>query len=482
MRISEEAFMQRTKPPVEFVTAVHQALQQWTKGASSTNPLAGLIVVRQAASGGNVHRAGNQVLLAALEKLAVEHKADADLLRERFLEGKPVATVARERSLAEVTIYKMQHKAIERLAEMLFAMEQDAAAERQQALAGRLPPATYDRLFGVEAHLRSLRALLLAPDGPDLVSIEGLGGIGKTALAHRLIRDLAEYGGPFADFGWVSAQQRYFVPAMGVRAVHEPALTADALVEALVTQLMAGEVVRAPGTPAKALSALEAKLRQVPHLIVVDNLETVADVESLLPLLARLAGPSRFLLTSRETFPDQAGVYHFPVPELDERAALDLVRHEAKLHNLSHVAEADDDALRPIYDTVGGNPLALRLVTGQLQLLPLAQVLDDLRQARGRRTEELYNFIYWHAWHRLPATAQEVLLLMPHFAHTGADFSALQRICDLDQETLTDALTYLARLSLVNVSGDLHTRRYSIHRLTESFLLNEVIKWRGQWE
>ncbi|MCX7707370.1 MAG: NB-ARC domain-containing protein [Anaerolineae bacterium] len=482
MRVPEEALIKQTKPPSEFVAAVHQALQNYLKGASAANPLAGLVVVRRTASSGNVHRAGNQVLLAALERLALTHQADADLLRARFLEGKTVAAVARERNLAEVTVYKMQRKAIERLAETLFGIEQDAVAERQQVLARRLPPATYDRLFGVEAHLRALRSLLFAPDGPDLVSIEGLGGIGKTALAHRLLRDMAQYGGPFADFGWVSAQQRFFVPAEGIRTRQEPALTADALVEALVTQLMAGEVARAPGTPAKALSALEARLRQIPHLIVVDNLETVADVESLLPLLARLAGPTRFLLTSRETFHEQAGVYHFPVPELDEGAALELVRHEARLHNLPHVAEADDDALRPIYATVGGNPLALQLVTGQLQILPLSQVLDDLRQARGRRAEELYNFIYWHAWHRLPASAQEVLLLMPHFAHTGADLSALQRICDLDRETLTDALTYLVRLSLVNVSGDLQTRRYSIHRLTESFLLNEVIKWRGQWD
>lgn len=482
MKTPKEASMQQTKPPAEFVAAVHKALQRWRKGVPATSPLSHLAVVQRATRDGIRHRALDRVLSAALEKLEAAHKEDADLLRARFLEGKLVAAVARERSLAEVTVYKMQHRAIERLAETLLAMEQDALAERQQFLAARLPPTTYDRLFGVEVHLQALRGLLLAPDGPDLVSIEGLGGIGKTALAHRLFRDLAQYGGPFADFGWVSAQQRYFVPAIGVRAAQEPALTADALVEALVTQLLAGEVVRAPGTPAKALSALEARLRQVPHLIVVDNLETVADVESLLPLLARLTGPTRFLLTSRETFHEHAGVYHFPVPELDERAALDLVRHEAKLHNLPHVAEADDDALRPIYATVGGNPLALRLVTGQLQILPLDEVLDDLRQARGRRAEELYNYIYWHAWHRLPVTAQEVLLLMPHFAHIGADLSALQRICDLDRETLTDALAYLARLSLVNVAGDLHTRRYSIHRLTESFLLNEVIKWRGQWD
>ena len=45
----------------------------------------------------------------------------------------------------------------------------------------------------------------------------------------------------------------------------------------------------------------------------------------------------------------------------------------------------------------GGNPLALHLVTGQLYLLALPQVIENLREARGKRAEELYRFIYWDA-------------------------------------------------------------------------------------
>jgi hypothetical protein len=407
--------------------------------------------------------------------LATEYPYHAALRRARFLDDTPVAAAAKARSVAEVTLYKMQRRAIERLAAILLDMEQQATADRRSALAARLPPPTYDRLFGAEAHLAALRAMLLTPEGPRLVAIEGIGGIGKTALAHQLVYHLAQHDQAFADFGWVSAQQRFLEATGGLRPANAPALTAQALVEALVTQLMTGAAGVAPVAPARALQALEARLRGAPHLIVVDNLETVSDVESLLPLLLRLAGPSKFLLTSREAFQGQAGILHFAVPELDEAPALGLVRHEARQHGMPHVAAASDDELRPIYATVGGNPLALRLVTGQLHILPLAHVLDNLRDARGKRAEELYNFIYWSAWHRLPAVAQEVLTLMPLFAQDGADMAALRRANSLPDDELVDALTYLTRLSLVNVSGDLQARRYSIHRLTESFLLKEVI-------
>lgn len=472
--------MQAPHSSPEFTAAVHAALRLWAADSTAGSPLADLSLVRREAAGdGNLRRATNQVLLRGLSALARERQPDADLLRTRFLEGQSVAVAAKARHVAEATLYKMQHQAIERLAAILRAQELQAAAASSAALASRLPPPTYDRLFGVEAQLAALRTVLLAADGPGLVAIEGIGGIGKTALAHQLVRDLAQQAAPFADFGWVSAQQHFLQPAEGLRPADAPALTVQALVEALVTQLLAGGGGVAPVAPARALPALEARLRAIPHLIVVDNLETVADVASLLPTLLRLAGPSKFLLTSREAFHGQAGLYHFAAPELDVAAALGLVRHEAQLNNLPHVAGAPDRDLWPIYETVGGNPLALRLVTGQLQVLSLAQVLENLREARGKRIEELYNFIYWTAWHKLPAAAQEVLTLMPLFAQDGADLAAIRRVSDLPDDELVEALTHLARLSLVNISGGLQGRRYSIHRLTESFLLKEVIQWGG---
>jgi len=136
--------------------------------------------------------------------------------------------------------------------------------------------------------------------------------------------------------------------------------------------------------------------------------------------------------------------------------------------------------LHPLVNTVGGNPLALRLVTGQLHLLALPQVIENLREARGKKTEDLYRFIYWDAWQRLPAEARDVLMLMPLFAGDGADLAAISRVSDLPHDPLMQALEYLVKLSLVNVAGDLHHRRYSIHRLTETFLLREVIKWQGE--
>ena len=54
----------------------------------------------------------------------------------------------------------------------------------------------------------------------------------------------------------------------------------------------------------------------------------------------------------------------------------------------------------------------------------------------------------------------------------------IQRVSDVKGRDLLDALENLFRLSLIEVSGGMNSKRYGIHRLTETFLLNDVLQWR----
>ncbi len=471
--------MAHAAAPERFQTAVHSALQNWHKTPDAGNALERSMLVQEALAQGsaNLRQTTNRVLQHGLDLLAAEHPADARLLEARFRDEKSAFAMARELNIAESTLYNHQRRAVSHLAEILWGQEQPAAAARRDRLSVRLPPAAYTELVGVEAHIEHLSRILTAPEAPWLVAIEGLGGLGKTTLAHATVRHLAGVTGAFADYAWVSAQQQTLVLGSGIRPLGEPALTTEGLIGSLATQLLTDDGGPVPATPERALAALVARLHRVPSLIVVDNLETVADVETLLPTLARLVEPTKFLLTSRQTVARAAEAHHFAIPELPENAALRLIRNEAQLRGLQHVANATDAELQPLYAAVGGNPLALRLVTGQCSLLTLAQIIANLREARGKQVEALYRFIYWEDWRLLSEDGRNTLLLMPLFAQGGADLATIGRVSELSEERLLDALGELERLSLVSIDGDLHSRRYSIHRLTESFLLKEVLKW-----
>ena len=88
------------------------------------------------------------------------------------------------------------------------------------------------------AHQVRLAALLTAPEPPWIILLEGMGGIGKTSLADALVRDLLETA-HFADVGWVTARQQLFNLGGSLKPVVTPALTAAALVDALLVQLIA---------------------------------------------------------------------------------------------------------------------------------------------------------------------------------------------------------------------------------------------------
>src|SRR5690606_30272877 len=50
-----------------------------------------------------------------------------------------------------------------------------------------LPPRSYEQLIGREEKVDEVLNILRSPDGKPVVMITGLGGIGKTALAHEVV-------------------------------------------------------------------------------------------------------------------------------------------------------------------------------------------------------------------------------------------------------------------------------------------------------
>ncbi len=473
-----------TEPFATLAADLHRALSQYHQLSSQASPIAYLLLFKLARRASSSDRqATNQVLVTALRALATHSPREADILNLRFLDDQPVKVVANRLNLAEATVHKRQQEAVQHLAAVVRQSELAARAARTAAVTDRLELPGDLPLVGIEAHLDQLLPVVQGTGAPWLVAIEGMGGIGKTALADALLRRVI-VDDPVVDIGWVSARPQVFQPAGEIRAVAGPALTGDALLQALAKQLLPELPLTALQASDQVISALRSHLHAKPGLIVIDNLETVVDVTTLLPTLRRLADPTRFVLTSRRSLFDERDIYHFLVPELDPANALALVRQEAHLRHLPELATCPDGDLYPIVDTVGGNPLALRLVVGQTHVHALREVLHDLTAARGQPVENLYTFIYRRAWDALDETSRRALLVMPLVSARGGSLDYLAEVSGLARADLRNALDRLVQLNLVDSHGfsigktiDLHERRYSIHNLTRTFLHEQVARW-----
>ena len=463
--------------PEDLYENVLQALRLWYD-TGLENPLAHLQIVRRALHDqpSSVRKVVNRLLDDAFDRLAGSQPQKADLLRLRFLDRETGETVANRLALSASAFNRLQKEAVIALAGILLAQEDDLRAEQQLLYLSRLEPSSYEWLFGIDATLQTLLDAVAAAESPWIIALEGMGGMGKTSLADALIRAAISHLN-FDGFGWISARQHRYELGGTIRALDRPAMSADGLVEKLAQQLLGEGATPSTFSAAKVRAALRSHLKKLPHLIVLDNLETVADVEALLPTLQDLANPTKFVLTSRTSVHSEAVTFPYLIPELSEVHALELIRHEARQRNQLELAEAPDAELRPIFGVVGGNPLALRLVVGQIRIHALASILDDFKQARGQTIENLYTFIYGYAWEHLDDLARHALIAMPFAPPQGATLEKLAGVSKLEPAELSDALTRLVNLNLISNRGNMAESRYTIHNLTRTFLLEQVVKW-----
>jgi hypothetical protein len=411
---------------------------------------------------GELRRAANEVLLAALDGLETQDNLGVKLLRERFLNRKSVLQVAYTLNLTEDSVKKRQRQAIAGLAEVILDQERALRETKIRLIEAYLPPPTYSRLFGVSDIEENLTEKLLASAPPWIIALVGIGGLGKTAITHFLARKLAPDFGPNRT-RWIQAPGN-----QGLR----PKET----FEGLMTQL-ADELGVPDGVPPTRIQQARHLLKQTPYFIIIDNLETDADTSFLLEQLHGMAAPSKFLLTTRSQPPLQAGVYTHRLAELSLDDSISLLTHHSEGLGLGDLAITDPVDAQAIYTLTGGNPLALKLVTGLVAIFPLPQVLTDLSQSRPGKIEDLYRHIYLKAWQALSQDAQSLLQAMPLVAVSGAMPDQLQAISNLPEARFWNALLTLVTRSLVEVHGTTAERRYGIHALTRTFLHTEIIHW-----
>ncbi len=335
-----------------------------------------------------------------------------------------------------------------------------------------IPQEYYYPLPGREAHLEQLLTALEDPQGVPVVVIDGLGGLGKTALAAELARR-AVRGHRFQSVIGESAKLEEFT-GDGIVPVREATLDFDLLLDALARQLNHWEI------PALKLEEKQIALARLLHkhsyLILVDNLETTENAHALVAKLRPLLGTSRAIITSRKQV-RQDYVQHLSLVGLDLADSLLFLEADTKQRGFQESLSREQ--LVEIHEVTGGAPLAMKLVVAQASFLNLEVVL---RQLRTTSSEGLYTYIYRRSWEHLLPVAQRILYYIGKTAVAPVDWEELSSVGIAGNEAeLLKGLNLLVDYSLVEVSSSADGPGYGVHQLTRQFVNGELPKlWREQ--
>jgi len=296
-----------------------------------------------------------------------------------------------------------------------------------------------------------------------LISIEGIGGIGKTALALEVAyeclqasRSEAPPAGivTFDSFVWASAKDRD--------------LTLNALLDAIALTLDYPGIMQRPLDQKSA--GVEKLLRDKSCLLIVDNFETITD-EGIQGFLRSLPEPSKALITTREQ--KLSNAWTIPLKGLEQAEALALIRSEGHGLGLVSIEEADDRTLLRLYEATGGAPLALKWAVGQIK--QRGQTLDSVLAAIHEAKGPIFDEIFSRSWALLSSDARWVLKVMPLFA-SSASKAAIEAASDVHHFNLDEALGQLVEISLLDTTGELNSaqQRYSIHPLTRTYVIERI--------
>lgn len=353
---------------------------------------------------------------------------------------------------------------------------------------------TYDKFVGRDENRETVLQIIQDKHGARSIGLYGPGGIGKTALAHWITEYSLDHN-LFEQAIWITAKDEFLDEINGIVQLSQVNISLDYILDKLLTLLDKKELTRLE-LEKKELS-LGYILQKKSLLVVLDNLDSLEEGqrEEIVSRLDKVLGRSRLIITSRYRLATKS-VYPIDMEELTVEEIVQLLRQEGKEKNITSLKKASDKDLYELAGAIGGSPLLIRLVAGQLYDEPLSQILIYLRSARKKLEGtnelhphyEIYKFIFRNSWQQMnkDADLQIVWICMGNFpANTGGKLNTITNLTvehGIDSRKTLYVLKYLVSRSLVHKGGELGNERYFLHTNAKRFVLGDIVGVGQQWE
>ena len=325
-----------------------------------------------------------------------------------------------------------------------------------------LPQPDYVRFVGRKEELARIRELLSPHSRAWVIVIDGIGGIGKSALAlevaHRYLREFDKLPEEerFQAIIWTSAKAATLT-ADGIAPRQQITRTLDDIYTTISVALEREDITRA--RPEEQDNLVRHALTQQRTLLIIDNLETIDD-ERVNAFLRELPAPTKCIVTTRHRI-DVA--YPIRLTGMPRKDALTLIAQECEKKGVTLTDEQAD----LLYRRTGGVPLAIVWSVAQMGY---GYDVEAVLRRLGTPTSDIARYCFEGAIEHIRGRSAHKLLMALSLFATDASREALGYVADLPALDRDEGLVELEKLSLVNKLRD----RFKLLPLTKTYALNEM--------
>jgi hypothetical protein len=306
------------------------------------------------------------------------------------------------------------------------------------ANAGHNLPSLFDGY--VQRHeLESELYRLLTDRVHRVITLRGMGGVGKTSLALKVVRELVDSPScPFLWIVWFSARDVDLTIAGPKGRLPD---VSD--VQGIANYFCRLFHVKASGPEAISTFVGRVSDASEPILLIMDNFEALSDQRTAQKYLDEtVVLPSKVLITSRhERF---QGDYPVQVTGMSDEEAISLLRQEAA--RLGCAARLAPRVLKDICAATSKVPYAMKLVVAQLSRnLPVEQIVNQALTEEG-----VLGSLFDRSFTALSADGRRLFLTLGNLS-AAIDAIVLRSVFGRGGRSLDAALDECERSSLLQV-------------------------------
>jgi hypothetical protein len=323
--------------------------------------------------------------------------------------------------------------------------------ERGDLVSHNLPDPDFDEtgFVGRQHLVKTIKELIFGPF--PIISLIGVGGLGKTALALQVAYSLLENNtSNFDAIVWVTAKSAT-LSDLEIRRIDGAIVDSLGLLRKAVAEIGGDEKTSSP------IDELVELLAAFRILLVLDNLETVLD-QNVKDFFERLPQGSKVLTTSRIGI----GAFDRPVQiaPFEPQDSVTLLRKMATTRGIQSLSRLSNTRLEEFAKRMGNNPLHLKwFVLGVQSGRTPEQILSQ--------PQILLEFCMQNVFEHLSENARKLLEVMQTIPH-GQSLPELAYYCEMPPITLRNHQNELVAANMVTTStGDGISKHESVFAISE---------------